>query len=164
MNNLSFGTGGKLAVYIFDTFVVGVMAYDFYVRYRKSQQGIRRYISINWHEFHSMIPIIFFSAAQILTHDDIIVVGILLRGLGVLYLLRMSRFAKNNLRIFGGNNILHVFVIFLLHCPSRHTPSTPLNILLKTRKSTQWETLYGGRYKQCLLRLMDHLQSPLGVR
>ena len=44
----------------------------------------------------------------------IIVVGILLRGLGVLYLLRMSRFAKNNLRIFGGNNILHVFVIFFV--------------------------------------------------
>lgn len=35
MNNLSFGTGGKLAVYIFDTFVVGIMAYDFYVRYKK---------------------------------------------------------------------------------------------------------------------------------
>lgn len=26
----------------------------------------------------------------------------------------MSRFVKNNLRIFGGNNILHVFVIFFV--------------------------------------------------
>ena len=77
MNNLSFGTGGKLVVYIFDTFVVGVMAYDFYVNRRKSQQSIRRYISINWHEFPSIDTIIFFSAAQILTHDDIIVVVIL---------------------------------------------------------------------------------------
>ena len=52
MNNLSFGTGGKLAVYIFDTFVVGVMAYDFYVRHtenrNKVSEDISRLIGMNF--------------------------------------------------------------------------------------------------------------------
>ena len=46
-----------------------------------------------------------------------------------------------DLRIFGGNDILHVFVIFLLI--GRHDSFYAVELLL--RKSTQWETLYGGR-------------------
>jgi voltage-gated potassium channel len=106
-----------LAVYIFDAFVVAVMALGFYTRMRKSQQGSRRRIFIlnNWYEILAMIPIVVFAAARsFTTHDDIIVVGIMFRALGILYVLRLFRFIRDNLRIFGGNRTLQVFINFFL--------------------------------------------------
>jgi hypothetical protein len=105
-----------VVIYIFDIFVVIVIGLDFYTKMRKSQQGKRRrYILNNWYEIPSMIPIVVFAAAQsFTTHDDIIVVGIMFRALGVLYLLRLFDFVKDNLRIFGGNKTLHVFIIFFM--------------------------------------------------
>ena len=105
-----------VVIYIFDTFIGIIMGLGFYTRIRKSQQGRRRrYILNNWYEIPSMIPIAVFAAAQsFTTHDDIIVVGIMFRALGVLYLLRLFDFVKDNLRIFGGNKMLHVFVIFFM--------------------------------------------------
>src|SRR5215216_2535807 len=105
-----------VVIYIFDTFIGIIMGLGFYTRIRKLQQGRRRrYILNNWYEIPLMIPIAVFAAAQsFTTHDDIIVVGIMFRALGVLYLLRLFDFVKDNLRIFGGNKTLHVFVIFFM--------------------------------------------------
>jgi hypothetical protein len=104
-----------LVVYVFDAFVVAIMALGFYTRMRKSQQGRRIFILNNWYEILAMIPIAVFAAARsFTTHDDIIVVGIMFRALGVLYLLRLFRFIKDNLTIFGGNRTLQVFINFFL--------------------------------------------------
>ena len=86
-----------LAVYIFDAFVVSVMALGFYTRVRKSQKGRRTFILNSWYEMLAMIPIAVFSAARsFTTHEDIIVVGIMFRGLGILYVLRLFRFIRDN--------------------------------------------------------------------
>jgi hypothetical protein len=55
-----------LVVYIFDVLVVAVMAFGFYTRIRKSQQGRSRrmFILSNWYEFIAMIPIVVFALAQ----------------------------------------------------------------------------------------------------
>lgn len=105
-----------LVVYVFDAFVVAIMAFGFYTRMRKSQQGRRRiFILNNWYEILAMIPIAVFAAARsFTTHDDIIVVGIMFRALGVLYVLRLFRSIKDNLTIFGGNRTLQVFINFFL--------------------------------------------------
>jgi voltage-gated potassium channel len=104
-----------LLVYIFDAFVVAIMAFGFYTRMRKSQQGRRIFVLNNWYEMLAMIPIAVFAAARsFTTHDDIIVVGIMFRALGVLYVLRLFRFIKDNLTIFGGNRTLQVFINFFL--------------------------------------------------
>jgi voltage-gated potassium channel len=104
-----------LVVYIFDAFVVAIMALAFYTRMRKSDQGRRIFILNNWYEILAMIPIaVFATARSFTTHDDIIVVGIMFRALGVLYVLRLFRFIKDNLTIFGGNRTLQVFINFFL--------------------------------------------------
>ena len=112
---LTTRTVESVVIYVFDTFIVSVMAFGFYRRMRKSQLTGRRYILNNWYEIPSMIPIVVFAAARsFTTHDDIIVLGIMFRALGVLYLLRLFDFVKDNLRIFGGNKTLHVFVVFFM--------------------------------------------------
>jgi voltage-gated potassium channel len=104
-----------LAVYIFDAFVVSVMTLGFYTRIRKSQKGRRIFILNNWYEMLAMIPIaVFVAARSFTTHDDIIVVGIMFRGLGVLYVLRLFSFVEDSLRIFGGNRTLQAFINFYL--------------------------------------------------
>jgi voltage-gated potassium channel len=104
-----------LVVYVFDAFVVAIMALGFYTRMRKSQQGKRIFILNNWYEILAMIPIaVFATVRSFTTHDDIIVVGIMFRALGVLYVLRLFRFIKDNLTIFGGNRTLQVFINFFL--------------------------------------------------
>jgi voltage-gated potassium channel len=104
-----------LLVYIFDVFVVAIMAFGFYTRMRKSQQGRRIFVLNNWYEMLAMIPIAVFAAARsFTTHDDIIVVGIMFRALGVLYVFRLFGFIKDNLTIFGGNKTLQVFINFFL--------------------------------------------------
>jgi ion transport protein len=106
----------NLVVYIFDALVVAVMALGFYVRMKKSQQRKKKtFILNNWYELPAMIPIVVFAAARSFTiHDDIIVVGIMFRALGVLYVLKLFSFIRNNLRIFGGNRTLQVFINFFL--------------------------------------------------
>jgi hypothetical protein len=104
-----------LVVYVFDAFIVAIMVLGFYTRMRKSQQGKRIFILNNWYEILAMIPIAVFAAARsFTTHDDIIVVGIMFRALGVLYVLRLFRSIKDNLTIFGGNRTLQVFINFFL--------------------------------------------------
>jgi hypothetical protein len=90
------GTIETLVVYIFDAFVVAIMALGFYTRMRKSEQERRIFILNNWYEILAMIPIAVFAIARsFTTHDDIIVVGIMFRALGVLYVLRLFRFIKD---------------------------------------------------------------------
>jgi hypothetical protein len=102
-----------IVVYNFDAFVVTVMALSFYARMRRSQQGKKIFILNNWYELPAMIPIVVFAAARsFIIHDDIIVVGIMFRALGVLYMLRLFSFIRDNLRIFGGNRTLQVFINF----------------------------------------------------
>ena len=57
---------------------------------------------------------VFAAARSFTTPDDIIVLGIMFRALGVLYVLRLFDFVKDNLRIFGGNRTLQVFVVFFM--------------------------------------------------
>jgi hypothetical protein len=65
----------NIVVYNFDALVVAVMAFGFYTRMRKSQQGKRIFILNNWYEVTAMIPIVVFAAARrFTTHEDIIVV------------------------------------------------------------------------------------------
>lgn len=86
----------NLVVYNFDAFVVTVMALSFYARMKRSQQGKKIFFLNNWYEIPAMIPIVVFAAARSFTiYDDIIVVGIMFRAIGVLYTLRFLEVIKH---------------------------------------------------------------------
>jgi hypothetical protein len=57
----------NIVVYNFDALVVAVMAFGFYTRMRKSQQGRRIFILNNWYEVPAMIPIVVFAAIRSFT-------------------------------------------------------------------------------------------------
>jgi hypothetical protein len=106
---------GTLVVYLFDGFVIVVMALSFYIKIRKiKQRKIMIFILKNWYEIVAMIPIAIFAIARSYTNEDTIVLGIMFRALGILYVLRLFSPIESNLRIFGGHKILHTFLIFFM--------------------------------------------------
>jgi voltage-gated potassium channel len=100
-----------IATLVFDIIVVVLVAFDFYGRLRKSNQGWR-YILHNWFEIPIMFPILIFvlpESSQTI-YAAITTIGIMFRGLGILYLFRFV--VKNSLNIFGTNKALHVLIAF----------------------------------------------------
>lgn len=107
---------GTLVVYLFDGFVVVVMALSFYIKIRKTKQRkiMILFILKNWYEIVAMIPIAIFAIARSYTNEDTIVLGIMFHALGILYVLRLFSPIESNLRIFGGHKTLHTFLIFFM--------------------------------------------------
>lgn len=100
-----------VATLVFDIIVVILVAFDFYGRVRKLQQGWR-YILHNWFEIPIMIPIFIFvlpESSQTI-YAAITTIGIMFRALGILYLLRFV--VKDSLNIFGTNKAWHVLMAF----------------------------------------------------
>jgi hypothetical protein len=100
-----------IATLVFDIVVVGLVAFDFYGRARKSSQGWR-YVLHNWFEIPIMFPILIFvlpESSQMI-YAAITTIGIMFRGLGTMYLFRFV--VKDSLNIFGTNKALHVLIAF----------------------------------------------------
>ena len=82
----------------------------------KESQHWRRYLINNWYEIPGMIPIMVFALAgqSFGIYDGFITVGVMLRLLAILYLIKLSRSIEDKSRILGGHVVLQIFIIFFL--------------------------------------------------
>ena len=75
-----------------------------------------RYVFKNWYEIPGMIRIVVFAligqGSNI--YDGFITVGVMLRFLAILYLIKLSRSVEDKSRILGGQVVLQIFIIFFL--------------------------------------------------
>ena len=112
--SLSTGVWNYL-VYAFDAFVVVFIIFSFCRRLKESKQW-RNYLTHHWYEILGMIPIVLFALAGKLSndYDGYITLGIILRLLAILYLLKLSRSIEDKSRIFGNRTVLQIFIIFFL--------------------------------------------------
>jgi voltage-gated potassium channel len=112
--SLSTGVWNNL-IYTFDTLVVAFIAFSFCRRMKESQRR-RKYMFNNWYEILGMIPIVFFALAGQMSdnYDGFITVGIMLRLLAILYLIKLSRSIEDKSRILGSHVVLQIFIIFFL--------------------------------------------------
>jgi len=112
--SLSAGAWDYL-VYAFDAVVVAFIIFSFCRRLKESHQW-RKYLIRNWYETLGMIPIVFFALASQISNDynGYITLGIMLRLLAILYLIRLSRSIEDKSRIFGNHTVLQIFIIFFL--------------------------------------------------
>jgi hypothetical protein len=112
--SLSTGVWNNL-IYTFDTLVVAFLAFSF-CRRMKETQLCRKYMLNNWYEILGMIPIVFFALAGQMSdnYDGFITVGIMLRLLAILYLIKLSRSIEDKSRILGSHVVLQIFIIFFL--------------------------------------------------
>ena len=82
----------------------------------KESQQSRRFLFNNWYEIAGMIPIVVFALAGQRSDifDGFIIMGVMLRLLAILYLIKLSRSIEDKSRILGGHVVLQIFIIFFL--------------------------------------------------
>lgn len=70
----------------------------------------------NWYEIPGMIPIVIFALAaqSSAISDGFITVGVMLRVLAIIYVIKLSRSLEEKSRILGGHVVLQIFIIFFL--------------------------------------------------
>jgi voltage-gated potassium channel len=102
-------------VYSVDFLVVGLMILNFYRRMKESKKA-RAYLYKNWYEIPGMIPIIVFvlAAQGSDISDGIITAGVMLRGLALINVLKLSSYLESKSKILGGYVLLQLFIIFFL--------------------------------------------------
>jgi voltage-gated potassium channel len=115
LSSLSSTGVAKIGIYSFDTLVVALIAFSFFKRMKESQQW-RRFLFNNWYEIAGMIPIVVFALAGQRSdlYDGFITVGVMLRLLAILYLIKLSRSIEDKSRILGDHVVLQIFIIFFL--------------------------------------------------
>ena len=106
----SVSTFEIIAILVFDAFVVALIIFDFYGRLKKSQQGWR-YILDNWFIVPISIPIFIFILPETL-FTGALTLGIMFRGLGILYILRIV--VKDELNVLGTSKTLHIVMTFYI--------------------------------------------------
>lgn len=109
-------TGGwNYIVYVFDAMVMAFIIFSFCRRLKESQQW-KKHLIHHWYEILGMIPIVFFALAGQIADDfdGYITLGIILRLLAILYLLKLSRSIENKSRVFGNRTVLQIFILFFL--------------------------------------------------
>ena len=81
----------------------------------KESQQSRRFL-FNSRYIAGMIPIVVFALAGQRSDifDGFIIMGVMLRLLAILYLIRLSRSIEDKSRILGGHVVLQIFIIFFL--------------------------------------------------
>jgi hypothetical protein len=117
-------------VFAFDAMVVAFIIFSFCRRLKESPQKAR-YLLRNWYEIFGMIPIVFFALAGQISndHNGFITLGIALRLLAIIYLLKLSRSIEDKSRIFGNQITLQIFIVFILILIVSSFFSIRLNVL-----------------------------------
>ncbi|MGA7368206.1 MAG: ion channel [Nitrososphaeraceae archaeon] len=105
----------NIVTYLFDIVVIGLIAYTFGRRVKESVNR-RRYIISNWYAILGMIPVmVFVFVGQGSSYyDGFVAVGIMLRLLGLVYLIKQFHFIGNKASILGGHKTMQIFIIFYL--------------------------------------------------
>ena len=98
----------KTEIYVFDLFVVIMLATDFCNRARKSKQPMAKFLIWNWYEFPSMLPLILFSALE---HEFLI--GVVVRSVRLIGLFRIIHLFSKTIPIFEGNRLVYVMAFAL---------------------------------------------------
>ena len=113
-SSLASGTWNYL-VYSFDAIVVAFIIFSFCRRLNESPKK-KRYLLQNWYQIFGMIPIVFFALAGQVSndHNGFITLGIALRLLAIIYLLKLSRSIEDKSRIFANQTTLQIFILFFL--------------------------------------------------
>lgn len=105
----------NIVAYQFDIVVIALIAYTFGRRVKESVNR-RRYIIRNWYAILGMVPVVVYvSVGQTSDYyDGFVAVGIMLRLLGLVYLISQFRFIGDKASIIGGHKTLQIFIIFYL--------------------------------------------------
>jgi voltage-gated potassium channel len=101
--------------YLFDTVVIALIVYTFSRRVKESVNR-RRYIISNWYAILGMIPVMVFVfvGQDSDYYDGFVAVGIMLRLLGLVYLIKQFHFLGDKTSILGGHKTVQIFIIFYL--------------------------------------------------
>jgi hypothetical protein len=99
-----------IAILVFDAFVIALIIFDFYGRLKKSKQGWR-YILDNWFIIPISISIFIFILPETI-FSGALTLGIMFRGLGILYIVRVV--VKDDLNVLGTSKTLHVVMTFYI--------------------------------------------------
>jgi voltage-gated potassium channel len=94
----------KVALYIFDFIVVVILAVDFYIRMKASNQGWR-FILKHWYEIPAMLPLFVFSLIESYT-----AVGAAARSVRLIRLFRLIQLFFRATTIFGHTKFLYLLV------------------------------------------------------
>jgi voltage-gated potassium channel len=93
-------------VYIFDFVVVIILAIDFIIRMKASEDGHLKFVLKHWYEIPAMIPLVAFSLLE-----NNLITGAASRSLRLLRLFRLLQLFFRTLRIFEGTKYIY-FVAF----------------------------------------------------
>ena len=95
----------KDEIYIFDLFVVAILAIDFYGRIKKSTLTISKFLIKHWYEIPSMMPLVLFSTLE---HEFLI--ATVVRSIRLLRLFRIVHLFFRTLTIFEGNRLVYIMI------------------------------------------------------
>ena len=94
----------KVAIYIFDFIVVVILAVDFYIRMRASNEGLR-FILKHWYEIPGMLPLFVFSLIESYT-----VIGAAARSIRLIRLFRLIHLFFRSTTIFAHTKFLYLII------------------------------------------------------
>jgi voltage-gated potassium channel len=90
-------------IYIFDLFVVVLLAIDFYNQLKNSGQSVFKYLHKHWYEIPSMMPLILLS-----TLEHHLIIGIVARGIRLMGLFRIIHLFFRTVTIFESNRLMYI--------------------------------------------------------
>jgi voltage-gated potassium channel len=90
-------------IYIFDLFVVVLLAIDFYNQLKNSGQSLFKYLYKHWYEIPSMMPLILLS-----TLEHHLIIGIVVRGIRLMGLFRIIHLFFRTVTIFESNRLMYI--------------------------------------------------------
>ena len=102
-------------IYSFDFLVVSLIVLSFCRRMKESKQR-KGFLFKNWYEIPGMIPIVVFALAAQGSDisDGILTVGVMLRGLAIIYVFKLSPTLEEKSKILCGHVLMQLFIIFFL--------------------------------------------------
>ena len=111
----------------------------------------------NWYEIPGMIPIVFFALA---VSDRFITIGVILRVLAIIYIIKLSHSLEEKSRILGGR-ILQIFIIFFLTLTISAFLFYSVEHIVANSEITAMVMPSGGRSKLHQLLHLDPMQLLL---
>lgn len=95
-------------IYVFDLFVVILLAADFYSRSRKSKLPLSKFLIKHIYELPSMLPLVLFSTLE---HEFLI--GMIVRSIRLIGLFRIIHLFSKTITIFEGNRLMYIMAFAL---------------------------------------------------
>jgi voltage-gated potassium channel len=101
--NANLTTLQQNGIYIFDFFVVSLLAIDFCKELKKSKLPLSKYLAGHWYEIPSMMPLVLFSTLE---HEFLI--GSIVRSVRLIGIFRIIHLFSKTITIFEGNRLMYI--------------------------------------------------------